>query len=297
MTSIQPGRAASSGSRSVGTTRAAGLLGDTTARDYSQKLTLFNSFAERELRQAIASLDLKPGMRALDAGCGTGEVLAWLRDAVMPGGEVIGIDLARAHVAIACRHLAAPAWIVQADLLRAPFPPTCFDLIWCVNTLNHLRDPLEGVRTLATLLRPGGRIALGQSSLLPDMYFAWDARLERLVNEAVRRYYRDRYDLDERELASVRSNVGVLRRAGLGNVTVRTLMIERVPPLTPADEAYLLQAIFRDSWGDRLRDYLPAEDFAELTCLCDPRHPDFALGRPDFHFLQTFTLAVGEVLP
>ena len=53
--------------------KLAGLLSDTTARDYSRKLTLFNSFAAPELRQAIASLGLKPGMRILDAGCGTGE--------------------------------------------------------------------------------------------------------------------------------------------------------------------------------------------------------------------------------
>jgi SAM-dependent methyltransferase len=76
---------------------SAGLLGDTAARDYSHKLSLFNSFAEPELRCAIASLGVRPGMRILDAGCGTGEALRWLFDKVAPGGEVIGIDLATAH--------------------------------------------------------------------------------------------------------------------------------------------------------------------------------------------------------
>ncbi|MGA7439828.1 MAG: hypothetical protein WBW32_17025, partial [Luteibacter sp.] len=57
---------------------ARGLLGDTTARDYSEKLRRFNAFAAPELCRAIASLGLKPGMRVLDAGCGTGEALAWL---------------------------------------------------------------------------------------------------------------------------------------------------------------------------------------------------------------------------
>ena len=52
-----------------------GLLGDTTARDYSRKLGLFNACAAPELRHAIASLALTPGMRVLDAGCGTGEAL------------------------------------------------------------------------------------------------------------------------------------------------------------------------------------------------------------------------------
>jgi hypothetical protein len=144
-------------------------------------------------------------------------------------------------------------------------------------------------------LGPGGRIALGQSSLLPDMYFAWDSRLDRLTNEAVHRYYRDRYGLDESDLASVRAIVGVLRRANLHNVTARTLMIERVSPVDAPTESYLLEAIFRDTWGQRLQPYLSDEDYAQLARLCDPQHSQYALRRPDFHFLQSFTLVVGEI--
>lgn len=72
-------------------------------------------------------------------------------------------------------------------------------------------------------------------------------------------------------------------------------MIERVQPLSKVDEDYLLDAIFRGTWGERLRPYLHDEDRAELAHLCDPQDPAYALRRPDFHFLQTFTLAVGEV--
>jgi SAM-dependent methyltransferase len=274
---------------------APGLLGDTAARDYSRKLQLFNAFAEPELRRAIAGLGLKQGMRVLDAGCGTGEALRWLGDAVAPQGSVVGIDLAAAHVAAARAIVSDQVVVLQADVRRPPLEPRNFDLIWSVNTINHLHEPLAGVRVLAGLLRPGGRIALGQSSLLPDMFFAWDSRLERLTNEAVRRYYRDRYRLSERDLANTRSIVGLLRRAALHNVTVQSFIIERVSLLNPADEAYLLEAIYRGTWGDRLRPYLSGEDYDELAALCDPEHPAFALRRPDFHFLQTFTMAVGEV--
>ena len=72
-------------------------------------------------------------------------------------------------------------------------------------------------------------------------------------------------------------------------------MIERTSPLQPADEAYLLEAIFRDTWGERLRPYLPAADYAALIGYCDPKDPRFALRRPDFHLLQSFTLATGNV--
>lgn len=271
-----------------------GRLGDTPQRDYAVKLQLFNALAAPELRAAIAALRLEPGMRVLDAGCGTGETLGWLATAVAPDGLAVGIDLSANHLRMARAELSHKVLLVQADLQRSPLAAASFDLVWSVNTINHFRDPLKGVRGFAALLRPGGRVALGQSSFLPDMYFAWDARLERLTNEAVRQYYRDRYGINERELATIRSLVGWLRQAGLRNVSPRTLMIERVSPLGPADEAYLLGVIFRHTWGERLRPYLSRGDYNDLTRLCDPQHPQFALRRSDFHFLQTLTLVVAQ---
>jgi hypothetical protein len=138
----------------------------------------------------------------------------------------------------------------------------------------------------------GWRLVKAPSCL--TMYFAWDSRLERLANEAVRQYYKDRYGLDERDLATTRGLVGPLHRTGLRNVTPHTFVIERTSPLSPADERYLFEAIFRDTWGERLRAYLREADYVELARLCDPAQPGFALRRADFHFLQTFTLVVAE---
>ena len=235
-----------------------GRLGDTTERDYSQKLRLFSAFAEPELRAAIASLGLVGGMRVLDAGCGTGEALGWLAAAVAPGGLAVGIDLSTTHLQAARAATPPGALLLQADLQRTPLADAVFDLVWSVNTIHHLRDPLAGTRALYALLRAGGRLALGQSSLLPDMYFAWDARLERATNEAVRAYYRERYHLSEHDLTAVRGLIGILLEAGLCRVAVRTFVIERCAPLDPHARAWLLEAIFRGTWGQRLRPYLSA---------------------------------------
>lgn len=269
-----------------------GLLGDTARRDYARKLQAFNAFAEGELKQAMTRLGLRPSMHVLDAGCGTGEVLGWLYEKVEPDGLVVGLDLSAPHVTAARARLRAEIAVLQSNLMRACFAARSFDAVWSVNTLNHLRDPLGGLKTLAGLLRPGGRIMVGQSAFLPDMLLAWDARLERLVNDAVRRYYRDRYRLNEEDLTDVRALVGRLRAARLSEVEAWTLVIERIAPLAPADELYLREVVF-GTWTERLRPYLSVSDYSAFARLGDAHHPECALRRPDFHFLQTLTFVTG----
>jgi SAM-dependent methyltransferase len=272
-----------------------GPLGDSVNRDYSRKLQLFNRFARPEIRTLISHLKLAAGVRILDAGCGTGENLECLQSAVGAKGAVLGIDLSAAHVAVARAGNSAGIEVMQGDLMHAELAPASFDLIWCANTIHHMSDPLLAIQKMTPSLRPRGRIALLQSSFLAEMFFAWDARLEQVTNEAVRSYYRDRYRLDERESASVRAIVGLLRRAQLKNVSARSVLIERIAPLDAATENYLREAIFRDTWGERLRPYLPADDYEQLLSLCAPDHAAYALRRPDFHFLQSLTLATGEI--
>jgi len=272
----------------------AGLLGDTPMRDYARKLGLFMRFAEPEIRAAIATLDLAPGMRVLDAGCGSGEALPWLAEAVIPGGRVIGMDLSDAHVAAARLQASRQVELVAGDLMSLTMPAGSLDVIWSSNTLHHFPDPLATLHRMAGWLRPGGRLAIGQSGFLPEMLFAWDVRLERAVVDAVRNHYRDKYGLDERRLTAVRANVGLLRQAGLVDVRARTFAIERISPLDRATHDYLLEAQFRSTFGERLRSWMSAEDFDALERLCDPTNSAFALDRPDFHYIQTFTLVSGR---
>jgi ubiquinone/menaquinone biosynthesis C-methylase UbiE len=274
-------------------------LADGLSRDYSHKLDLFNHFAEAELRSAIAAVQVRPGSRIVDAGCGTGLQSAWLAEAAAPGGTLLAVDISAAHAALAKSRLERapiPATAIVADVGRLQLRPRTVDLIWCSNTLNHLGRPEEVLAGWRRALKPGGRVVVAQSSFLPEMMFAWDARLESAVNDACLRYYRDKYALSAEATTNARNVVGFMRRAGFSSVTPRTIVIERTAPLGSSDTAYLVEAVFNGYWR-RVHSYLSERDAETLRRLADPASPDFALARPDFHFLMTYTLVVGTAEP
>jgi ubiquinone/menaquinone biosynthesis C-methylase UbiE len=279
------------------TSSTGGLLGDTPSRMYADKLERFNRFAEPEIQELIRRLDLRLGDRILDAGCGVGLTSSWFSQRVGSSGLVVGCDLSGPHLRIARTQL-VPAGhqveFVQCDIAIAPFRERSFDLVWCANTINHLSDPVAGIRQLAATLQPDGRIAIVQSGFLPDMFFAWDERLERAVTGAVRQYYRDKYRLVERDVTAMRGLVGLVQRAGFADVAAQTVVIERTAPLTEIDRDYLLHAVFTGYWGERLRPYLGEDDWSEVQRLCDPASTAYCLNRPDFHHIQTLTMVTGR---
>jgi ubiquinone/menaquinone biosynthesis C-methylase UbiE len=274
-----------------------GPLADGPRRDYVRKLELFGRFAEAELRSAIAWLAIPPGARVLDAGCGAGLQSRWLAEAVAPDGTLLAVDVSPAHAQAAraqLRESPVAAAVRVSDLSRLELPSGSLDLVWCSNTLNHMPDPEVALRRWREWLSPQGRVAVAQSSFLPDMVFAWNARLEGEVTRACREYYRQKYGLTEASTAGMRNVVGYLQRSGFRDVTARTFVIERVSPLRPSDVEYVLEAVFRGYWGEKVRPYLSDADWRELERLCDPESPEFALARPDFHLLMTYTVAFGR---
>lgn len=120
-----------------------------------------SAFKQAYARRTFELLDLRPGLRVLDAGCGVGLDAVWMAELVSPGGEVIGLDYSATMVDEARRRhddAGLPVTFVQGDLAALPFDGCWFDRCRADRAFQHLADPRRALDELVRVLTPGGRV-------------------------------------------------------------------------------------------------------------------------------------------
>ena len=128
---------------------------------------------DRRWRRLAAEAVVRPGDRVLDACCGTGDLAL---AAARAGGRVTGLDFSPAMLERARRKSAAVEW-VQGDLLELPFENESFDAATIGFGIRNVADLESGLRELARVLKPGGRLACLEitrpQGILRPFFRAW----------------------------------------------------------------------------------------------------------------------------
>ena len=220
----------------------------------------------------------RPVHRILDVGCGTGNGALALAER-FGGAEVIAVDqsgdlLARLRARARDRGLDDRVQTVEADLDQAWPAVGPVDVTWTSMALHHLADPDRALREIFAATRPGGLLAVAESTapmrFLPDDIGLGRPGLEARAQAAVAEHHSG-------TMPYLGADWGPLvARAGFTGVAERAFGIELGPPL-PGSAGRYAQGYLRRVRG-HLDGALAPDDLATLDVLIGDDGPAASCG-------------------
>lgn len=109
-------------------------------------------------RQALVRAGLKPGMRVVDVGVGTGLVAQQAADILGDPTLVTGVDPSSGMLQNA--RVPAGVKLVEGSAERIPFPDNSFDFLSMGYALRHISDLTVAFAEFHRVLKPGGRLCI-----------------------------------------------------------------------------------------------------------------------------------------
>jgi ubiquinone/menaquinone biosynthesis C-methylase UbiE len=127
---------------------------------YQQRIEQVMARGEASGRQRVLELvDAQPGMRVLDLACGPGTLSRRLAEQVLPGGEVVGVDLAPGMIEVAIAAHIPNARFEVMDIERLTFPDAAFDAAVCGHGLQFAPELVVALSEARRVLKPAARFA------------------------------------------------------------------------------------------------------------------------------------------
>lgn len=144
-----------------------------SACPYSQRffLDLPRPFMRRETLRVL--LAPAPGERVLEIGPGLGYYSLDVAPRLAPGGQLDVLDLQQPMLDELMRRAAASGITnivpAQGDAQELPYEDSVFDAAFLVATLGEIPDKDRALRELRRVLKPGGRLVVGEGQPDPHM--------------------------------------------------------------------------------------------------------------------------------
>ncbi|OPY82764.1 MAG: hypothetical protein A4E71_03108 [Smithella sp. PtaU1.Bin162] len=115
------------------------------------------------LRKQALWCGVKPGMRILDAGCGSGKTTMLLHEMIQSNGNIVGVDYSEAHIKFAEKNYGGKKSIqfYLHDMRKSMEWLGEFDLVWVRFILEYYREgATKIISNLVKSIKPGGCLCL-----------------------------------------------------------------------------------------------------------------------------------------
>jgi ubiquinone/menaquinone biosynthesis C-methylase UbiE len=116
-------------------------------------------YVEATTRETLRRMPMTPTTRVLDVGCGTGELLRRLR-AKYPRAVLAGLDPVPEMLAVAKDKLSGVEDLRVGYADSLPWAAASFDVVVSCNMFHYITHPVEALREMARVIRPGGALVL-----------------------------------------------------------------------------------------------------------------------------------------
>jgi ubiquinone/menaquinone biosynthesis C-methylase UbiE len=231
---------------------------------------------------------LRPGLSILDIGCGPGTITADLAALVAPG-RVTATDAAQ-DVLDRARHTMANARLdtvdfAAADVHALEFADGTFDVVHAHQVLQHVADPVQALREMRRVCKPGGLVAARDADYAAMTWYPATAELDEwlALYERVARHNGGEPDAGRRLLAWARS-------AGFTDVTATAGTWCYADPDS--------RAWWSELWADRIVDSAIATHAESYGFATRPDLDRISAGWRDWGTAEDgwFTVLHGEIL-
>ena len=146
-----------------------------------------NPFTEvNRARTIVGLLELVPGMKVLDAGCGPGRLTLPLAEAVGPQGEVTALDIQEGMLARVRGKVNAAGLqnvqFIQAGLGEGKLAKAYYDRAALVTVLGEIPDPVTALKEIYDALKPDGILSV--TEVIFDPHFHGRETVVRIAEQA-----------------------------------------------------------------------------------------------------------------